>query len=158
MHYFQLFISIAWLKTRDVVLLQTQWKSVSVWPLELETNPREVWSCIMEKAFSWLKVPICAFTFKDLLRHYVKRLLTHKVDVKLGPRRKSHKGREVKYIHHGRRVSGCRGGCARRGGWWSGAASRASRTPPTPSPTSPATTPSTTATDSPSRPMSETDQ
>ena len=28
------------------------------------------------KAFSWLKVPTIAFTFKTLLRHYAKRTLT----------------------------------------------------------------------------------
>ena len=28
------------------------------------------------KAFSWLKVPTSAFTFKSLLRHYAKRVLT----------------------------------------------------------------------------------
>ena len=34
-----------------------------------------------------------AFTFKNLLRHYAKQVLTPRyVDVKLGPRRKSHKG------------------------------------------------------------------
>ena len=35
---------------------------------------------VMEKAptraFSWLKVPTIAFTFKTLLRHYAKRALT----------------------------------------------------------------------------------
>ena len=28
------------------------------------------------RAFSWLKVPTSAFTFKTLLRHYAKRALT----------------------------------------------------------------------------------
>ena len=28
------------------------------------------------RAFSWLKAPTCAFTFKTLLRHYAKRALT----------------------------------------------------------------------------------
>ena len=51
----------------------------------------------MEKApttaFSWLKMPTSAFTFKTLLRHYAKRALTPwQVDVKLGSRRNYHKG------------------------------------------------------------------
>ena len=55
---------------------------------------------IMEKAptraFSWLKVPTSAFIFKTLLRHYAKRALTPRsLNVKLGPRRKVHKGRAV---------------------------------------------------------------
>ena len=46
------------------------------------------------KAFSWLKAPISAFTFKTLLRHYAKRALTPRsLNVKLGPRRNYHKGR-----------------------------------------------------------------
>ena len=53
---------------------------------------------IMEKvstrSFSWLKVPSSAFTFKTLIRHYAKRLLTPRsLNVKLGPRRNYHKGR-----------------------------------------------------------------
>ena len=37
-----------------------------------------------------------AFTFKTLLRHYAKRALTPRsLNVKLGPRRKGHKGRAV---------------------------------------------------------------
>ena len=37
------------------------------------------------RAFSWLKAPASAFTFKILLRHYAKQALTlWKVDVKLG--------------------------------------------------------------------------
>ena len=57
------------------------------------------WSCtITEKAptrtFSWLKAPTSAFTFKTLLRHYAKRSLTPRsFNMKLGPGRKSHKGR-----------------------------------------------------------------
>ena len=48
------------------------------------------------RAFSWLKAPTSAFTFKTLLRHYAKQLLTPwQVDVKLGRRLKSHKGRAV---------------------------------------------------------------
>ena len=48
------------------------------------------------RAFSWLKSPTSAFTFKTLLRHYAKRALTPRsLNVKLGPRHKSHKGRAV---------------------------------------------------------------
>ena len=48
------------------------------------------------RAFSWLKAPTSAFTFKTLLRHYAKRGLTPRsLNVKLGPRRKGHKGRAV---------------------------------------------------------------
>ena len=55
---------------------------------------------IMEKAptraFSWLGAPTSAFTLKTLLRHYAKRALTPRsLNVKLGPRRKGHKGRAV---------------------------------------------------------------
>ena len=46
------------------------------------------------RAFSWLKAPTSAFTFKTLLRHYAKRALTPRsLNMKLGPRRKGHKGR-----------------------------------------------------------------
>ena len=46
------------------------------------------------RAFSWLKAPTSAFTFKTLLRHYAKRALTPRsLNVKLGPRHKSQKGR-----------------------------------------------------------------
>ena len=46
------------------------------------------------RAFSWLKAPTSAFTFKTLLRHYAQRALTPRlVDVKLGPRRNYHEGR-----------------------------------------------------------------
>ena len=48
------------------------------------------------RAFSWLKAPTSAFTFKTLLRHYAKRALTPRsLNVKLGPRRKGHKGRAL---------------------------------------------------------------
>ena len=41
-------------------------------------------------------VPTSAFTFKTLLRHYSKWALTPRsLNVKLGPRRKGHKGRAV---------------------------------------------------------------
>ena len=46
------------------------------------------------RAFSWLKAPSSAFTFKTLLRHYAKRASTPRsLNVKLGPRHKSQKGR-----------------------------------------------------------------
>ena len=46
------------------------------------------------RAFTWLKAATTAFTFKTLLRHYAKRVLTPwSLNVKLGPRRKGHKGR-----------------------------------------------------------------
>ena len=48
------------------------------------------------RAFSWLKAPTSAFTFKTLLRHYAKRVLTPRsLNVKLGPQCNSHKGRTV---------------------------------------------------------------
>ena len=38
------------------------------------------------RAFSWLKAPTSAFTFKTLLRHYAKRALTpQSLNMKLGP-------------------------------------------------------------------------
>ena len=44
-------------------------------------------------AFSWLKAATTAFAFKTLLRHYAKRALTPRsLNVKMGPRRKGHKG------------------------------------------------------------------
>ena len=46
------------------------------------------------RAFSWLKAATTAFTFNTLLRHYAKQALTPRsLNVKLGPRRKGHKGR-----------------------------------------------------------------
>ena len=46
------------------------------------------------RAFSWLKAPTSAFTFKTLLRHYAKRALTPRsLNVKLGPQRNYHEGR-----------------------------------------------------------------
>ena len=48
------------------------------------------------RAFSWLKAATTAFTFNTLLRHYAKRALTSQsLNVKLGQRRKGHKGRAV---------------------------------------------------------------
>ena len=45
------------------------------------------------RAFSCLKVPTSAFTFKTLVRHYAKQALTQRsLNVKLGLRRKGHKG------------------------------------------------------------------
>ena len=56
------------------------------------------WFVITEKAptraFSWLKAAITAFTFKTLLRHYAKQAFTPRsLNMKLGPRHKSQKGR-----------------------------------------------------------------
>ena len=46
------------------------------------------------RAFSCLKAPTSAFTFKTLLRHYAKQTLTPRsLNVKLGPRHNYHKGR-----------------------------------------------------------------
>ena len=46
------------------------------------------------RAFSWLKAPTSAFTFKTLLRQYAKRVLTPQfLNMKLGLRHKGHKGR-----------------------------------------------------------------
>ena len=47
------------------------------------------------RAFSWLKAPTSAFTFKTLLRHYATALTPRSLNVKLGPRRNYHKGRAV---------------------------------------------------------------
>ena len=59
---------------------------------------------ITEKAptrnFSWLKAATTAFTFKTLLRHYANRALTQQpLNVKLGRRRNSHKGRGGVGLH-----------------------------------------------------------
>ena len=58
-------------------------------PLEIQTKAIRRF-VITEKApiraFSWLKAATTAFTFKTLLRHYAKRVLTPRsVNVKLGP-------------------------------------------------------------------------
>ena len=46
------------------------------------------------RAFSWLKAATTAFTFKTLLRHYAKQVLTPRsLNVKLGPRHNYHEGR-----------------------------------------------------------------
>ena len=69
------------------------------WAVEIQTKALRRF-IITEKAptraFSWLKSATTAFTFKTLLRHYAKRALTPRsLNVKLGPRRKGHKGRVV---------------------------------------------------------------
>ena len=57
-------------------------------------------------AFSWLKVPTSAFTFKTLLRHYAKPALTPRsLSVKLGQRRNYHKGRAA--IRHYANQTAC---------------------------------------------------
>ena len=52
------------------------WQLHTLWTLELQTKVREHFT-ILEKAptraFTWLKAPTSAFTFKTLLRHYAKR-------------------------------------------------------------------------------------
>ena len=59
-------------------------------------SPLELLTINTTRAFSWLKPPTTAFTFKTLLRHYAKQALTPRpLNVKLGPRRKGHKGRAV---------------------------------------------------------------
>ena len=67
--------------------------------LELQTKVPEDFTItekVPTRAFSWLKVPTSAFTFKTLLRHHAKRALTPRsLNVKLGPRRNYHKGRAV---------------------------------------------------------------
>ena len=46
------------------------------------------------RAFSWLKAPTSAFTFKTLIRHYAKQALTPRsLNMKLGPWCNYHKGR-----------------------------------------------------------------
>ena len=48
------------------------------------------------RAFSWFKAATTTFTLRTLLRHYSKQALTPRsLNVKLGPRRKGHKGRAV---------------------------------------------------------------
>ena len=69
---------------------------------ELETkvlpkvrNHREgPYHILLYRAFSLLKAPTSAFTFKTLLRHYAKRALTPRsLNVKFGPQRNYHEGR-----------------------------------------------------------------
>ena len=63
--------------------------------VEFQTKVREDFT-ITTQAFYRLKVPTSAFKFKTLLRHYAKQALTPRsLNVKLGPRRKGHKGRAV---------------------------------------------------------------
>ena len=58
------------------------------------------------RAFSWLKAPTSAFTFKTLLRHYAKREFTpQSLNVKLGPQRNYHKGRAA--IRHYANQTAC---------------------------------------------------
>ena len=55
-------------------------RGVSINLVELQTNLREVWSFhnhVVGPYFSWLKASTTAFTFKNLLRHYAKQVLTH---------------------------------------------------------------------------------
>ena len=74
------------------VILHTYYCSA----LELQTKVREdvtITETASTRAFSGLKAPTSSFTFKTLLRHYAKRALTpQSLNVKLGLRRKGHKG------------------------------------------------------------------
>ena len=45
--------------------------------LELQTKISQSQRRPLNRAFSWLKSPTRAFTFKTLLRHYTKQALTH---------------------------------------------------------------------------------
>ena len=57
------------------------------------------------RAFSWLKAPTSAFTFKTLLSHYAKRALTPRfLNVKLGPRHNYHK-RQAAIGHYANQTS-----------------------------------------------------
>ena len=51
-----------------------------IWPHERSSDTAAIGFTITKKAptraFSWLKAPTSAFTFKTLLRHYAKRALT----------------------------------------------------------------------------------
>ena len=58
------------------------------------------------RAFSWLKAPTSAFTFKTQLRHYAKRALTPRsLNLKLGPQRNYHEGRAA--IRHYANQTAC---------------------------------------------------
>ena len=53
-------------------------------------------SSVSQSVLTIMKAPTSAFTFKTLLRHYAKWVQTPRsLNVKLGPRRKGHKGRAV---------------------------------------------------------------
>ena len=61
---------------------------------------------VSTRAFTLLKTPTSAFTFKTLLSHYAKRALTPRsLNVKLGPRRNYHKGRAA--IRHYANQTAC---------------------------------------------------
>ena len=51
-----------------------------VWPIELQMKVREDFTITVKdpilRAFSWLKEPTRAFTFKTLLRQYAKQVLS----------------------------------------------------------------------------------
>ena len=52
------------------------------------------------RAFSWLKAPTSAFTFKTLLTHYAERALTPRsLNVKLGPQRNYYEGHYANQFH-----------------------------------------------------------
>ena len=57
------------------------WMSLSLVVPQIDPSVPQPVFTITEKAparaFSWLKVPTCVFTFTKLLRHYAKQALTH---------------------------------------------------------------------------------
>ena len=78
----------------------THAKNVRMWPSRTgphtthHTHTFTITEKAPTRALSWLKAPTSAFTFKTLLRHYAKQVLTPRsLNVKLGPRRNYHKGR-----------------------------------------------------------------
>ena len=83
-----------------MIVLESQWRQqvqLTHYLLVFQTKAIQRF-VITEKAptraYSWLKAATTAFTFKTLLRHYAKRALTPRsLNVKLGLRRKGHKGR-----------------------------------------------------------------
>ena len=81
-------------------ITQDVWRHCSILVPQIDPSVPQPVFTITEKAptraFSWLKAPTSAFTFKTLLRHYAKRALTPRsLNVNLGPRRKGQKGRAV---------------------------------------------------------------
>ena len=85
-------VAIAW------TLLSTQVRNSIIFRAAYRPIGSTTGCTITEKAptraLSWLKAAITAFTFKALLIHYAKWALNPRsLNVKLGPRRKGHKGR-----------------------------------------------------------------
>ena len=63
-----------------IIITETDTNDRDLLSVELLTINRQSCTIITEKAptraFSWLKAPTSAFTFKTLLRHYAERALT----------------------------------------------------------------------------------